>query len=181
MTIVLSVAVLIIVGALIALWPKDAQTLDQFVGKPAPDFTLRDYNGATVTLSSLQGNNVVLFFSEGVMCYPACWDQTVSLRNDARLNSQNTVEYSIVVDQKDSWANYISKQPSLAPSVLFDATKAVSSAYGVLSLPSSMHPGTTPGHTYFVVDKQGIIRYAFDDPGMRVNNDRLVNELSTLS
>ena len=32
------------------------------VGKPAPDFTLLDQNGEAMTLSSLKGQPVVLYF-----------------------------------------------------------------------------------------------------------------------
>ena len=40
------------------------------VGQEAPDFTLRDENGAEVTLSSLRGRNVVLIF------YPLAFSPT---------------------------------------------------------------------------------------------------------
>jgi peroxiredoxin len=36
------------------------------LNQPAPDFTLTDFNGQTVTLSSLQGQkNVLLVFNRG--------------------------------------------------------------------------------------------------------------------
>ena len=45
------------------------------VGQKAPDFTLPDMDGNQITLSSLLGKNVILFFNEGLMCYPACVDE----------------------------------------------------------------------------------------------------------
>jgi len=44
------------------------------VGEPAPDFTLTSIDGETVRLSDYRGKNVVLFFNEGSMCYPVCWN-----------------------------------------------------------------------------------------------------------
>ncbi len=177
----LAIAGLIIVGALIALWPKGATQLTDSVGKLAPDFTLQDYRGQTVQLSALQGKNIVLFFSEGINCQPACTDQMKALMNDPRFNTASISQFSIVVDQKSSWANLLTQQPGLVSSLLFDTAKTVSTAYNVLNLPSAMHPGMSPGHTYFIVDKQGIIRYAFDDPNMGVNNDELATDLASLS
>ncbi len=176
----LTITGLIIVGALIALWPREATSLTNFVGKQAPDFTLQGYNGQTVQLSALQGKNIILFFSEGINCQPACTSQMEALMNDPRFSTASTAQFSIVVDQKSLWASLLTQQPGLASSLLFDTAKTVSTAYNVLNLPSAMHPGTSPGHTYFIVDKQGIIRYAFDDPNMGVNNDKLANDLSAL-
>src|SRR3989344_4557495 len=44
------------------------------IGNPAPDFSLADMQGKTVTLSAMKGKTVVLFFNEGSMCYPSCWN-----------------------------------------------------------------------------------------------------------
>ena len=73
------------------------------VGKPAPDFSLPDINGKTVKLSDLKGKNIVLFFNEGQMCYPACWNQIEDLGDDPRFDTTNTVAYSIVVDSPEQW------------------------------------------------------------------------------
>ena len=64
--------------------------------------------------------------------------------------------------------------------ILFDSTRAVSSAYDVLSLKSSMHPGNYPGHTYFVIDRKGVVRYTLDDPVMAIRNDKLAAEIEKL-
>ncbi len=177
----LAITGLIIIGALIALWPKGATSLTESIGKQAPDFTLQDYKGQTVQLSALQGKNIILFFSEGINCQPACTNQMEALMNDQRFNIASIAQFSIVVDQKSLWTNLLTQKPGLVSSLLFDTAKTVSTAYNVLNLPSAMHPGMSPGHTYFIVDKQGIIRYAFDDPNMGVNNDELATDLGNLS
>ncbi len=151
------------------------------IGQKAPDFTLSDINGNNINLASLSGKNVVLFFNEGLMCYPACLDQVVKLSQDSRLNNDNTVAFSIVVDSPSSWQKSEKDLPYLAGAkVLFDKNGEVSQLYDTLKLPSSMHKGLYPGHTYFVVDKQGIIRYTFDDPYMGIRNDTIAVEIEKL-
>ncbi len=151
------------------------------VGKKAPDFTLKDINGNSVSLSSFLGKNVILFFNEGLMCYPACLDQVVQLNKDSRLNSENTVAFSIVIDSPEIWQRSQKDLPYLAGAkVLFDNSGAVSQAYDVLKLLSSMHKGLYPGHTYFIIDKEGIIRYTFDDPYMGIRNDKIAQEIEKL-
>ena len=53
-------------------------------------------------------------------------------------------------------------------------------AYDVLNLNSSMHRGSLPGHTYFVIDKEGIIRFTIDDPNMALANEKLIKEIEAL-
>lgn len=154
---------------------------NNLVGKEAPDFSLESIEGKTIRLSDYKGKNVVLFFNEGKMCYPACWDQIAALGNDKRFDTNSLVAFSILGDQKSEWEKIIRQVPTLSKAkILFDTTKTVSSAYKVLSLPSSMHKGVYPGHTYFIIDKEGIIRYAFDDPNMAIRNEQLASEIEKI-
>ena len=151
---------------------------DAAVGKKAPDFTLPDMEGNQVSLSSLLGKNVILFFNEGLMCYPACLDQVVELN---KLNAENTVAFSIVVDSSKQWVDAQKDLPYLkGAKVLFDAGAKASRQYDTLTLDSSMHRGLFPGHTYYLIDKEGIIRFALDDPYMGNRNKELAAELSKL-
>jgi len=152
------------------------------MGKQAPDFTLNSYDDEKVTLSSQKGKKVVLFFTEGVMCYPSCWNQIAAFGKDEVFKSEDTVVFSIVVDTKNEWEKAIDKMPELGDStILLDLTKSVSKEYGVLSLPSSMHKGQFPGHTYLIIDKAGIVRFIKDDSEMAVRNDVLKEELAKLN
>jgi len=152
--------------------------LNAFLGKEAPDFTLESYDGKRVNLKSLRGKKVVLFFTEGVMCYPACWNQMAAFGKDPAFSSDDTVTLSITTDQKSEWEQAFDRMPDLAKmTVLFDSNRAVSTTYGVLSLPSSMHKGQFPGHTYLILDRNGVVRYVKDDPQMGVRNDELKAEL----
>lgn len=155
---------------------------DALIGKPAPDFTLKDRSETTYALSNLKGKNVVLFFNEGLMCYPACWNQIVELGQDERLKRDDTVVLSVVVDRPKEWQSAIKKMPALADAtVVFDTDASVSDAYGVLTAESSMHYGQFPGHTYVVIDKQGLVQHVYDDPNMAIHNDQLIDEMAKLS
>ena len=150
--------------------------------KQAPDFTLYSYDYKKVTLSELKGKKVVLFFTEGVMCYPSCWNQIAAFGKDDAFKKEDTMVLAIVVDTKNEWRKAIDKMPELAQTtVLLDLSKEISKEYGVLSLSSSMHKGQFPGHTYLVLDKDGVIRFIKDDPQMAVRNDELRMELEKLN
>lgn len=154
-------------------------SLESMVGKPAPDFTLKDQNGKDFKLSSLHGRKVVLFFNEGIMCYPACWNQMAELGSDKKLNNDSVVSASIVTDTPDMWNEAFAKMPALrSGTILFDNPVKVSTAYGMLSLESSMHKGSKPGHTYIVVDQQGVVRYTYDDPKMGIRNDMIIDKIN---
>lgn len=160
---------------------NDSADPTSMIGKPAPDFSLQDRNGTTYALKDLKGKNVILFFNEGVMCYPACWNQVASLGSDDRFKGSDVAAFSVVVDSPAEWANAVEKMPELGSApVLHDVDRSVSSAYGMLQTRSSMHFGQLPGHTYVVIDKEGIVRHVFDDPNMALHNDQLVEEVEKL-
>ncbi len=174
--------IVIIVGLLI--WGKRNEPVDEtskLVGKPAPEFSLSDRDGKVYTLRSLKGKNVVLFFSEGLICYPACWDEMIALAKDNRFQENNTVALSVVVDSKEAWqkaTNEISDLKQAA--ILFDTDKRVSEEYGMLKVKSSMHNGSTPGHTYVIIDKNGVVRFVYDDIKMGKNEDKLAEQIKKL-
>ena len=148
----------------------------------APDFELYSYEGEKIKLQDQKGKKVVLFFTEGVMCYPSCWNQIAAFGKNEIFRKDDTVVFSIVVDTKNEWERAIKKMPELASAtILHDTSKNVSKEYGVLSLPSSMQKGQYPGHTYLILDKDGVVRFTKDDPQMAVRNDELKAELEKLN
>jgi peroxiredoxin len=156
-----------------------SEQLNSLVGKPLPDLQLTDKNGNVVTTASLKGKAVVLFFNEGLMCYPACWNQMAQFGSDSRFNTNEVQAYSVLVDPAKDWQKAIDKMPELAKAdTLFDTGAVVAKNLGLLTLPSSMHRGSLPGHTYIVVDKEGIVRFVKDDPNMAIANDLLINEIA---
>ncbi len=159
---------------------KDTNTAT-VVGQPVPDFTLTSYNGEEVTMSAQKGKKVVLFFNEGIMCYPACWNQIAALGNDSYFNSDDVVAYSIVPDIKDRWVEAINQMPELGNgNILLDSTKKVTRQFNMTNLASSMHKGGLAGHTFLIIDEDGIIRFVYDDVEMGVRNELLKAELAKI-
>lgn len=158
----------------------DATVFNSLVGKAAPDFSLESYDGKKITLSELKGKNIILFFNEGLMCYPSCWNQIAAFGKDTQLQNKAVV-LNITTDPKNDWRQAVDKMPELAQAtVLFDGNREVSKAYGVLTLPSSMHKGQFPGHSYVIIDKNGVVRFVRDDVAMAVRNYEISGELDKL-
>ncbi len=157
-----------------------SEDLDAMVGKQFPHVTLYDKSGTPFSVSVLKGKNVILFFNEGIMCYPACWDQISALATDPRFNNSDTMAISVVTDRPQDWASAAQKSPDIAKAMfLYDQNGDASRQLGLLSLPSSMHAGVMPGHTYIVLDKEGVVRYVFDDPHMGNNNQLLADKIKS--
>lgn len=161
--------------------PVDSAVFDSLLGKEAPDFTLPSFDGKEISLKDYQGKNVLLFFNEGLMCYPSCWNQIVAFGKENAFRNGDTVVFNITVDSKDDWKKAIDKMPELAGNtVLLDPDREVSNLYGVLSLNSSMHRGQFPGHTYVLIDKEGVVRFVKDDTQMAVRNQEIMAEMAKL-
>lgn len=159
---------------------KNSVVANDLVGKSAPNFKLVDRQGKEYTNENLKGKKVVLFFNEGLACYPACWEQMKKLSSDERLNTDDIVALSVVTDSKGSWQSAAEQTSELASiKVALDEDVSVSKAFGMTTLPSSMHSGI-PGHTYVIIDKDGVVRYLLDDPRMGVNNDKILSEINKL-
>lgn len=162
--------------------PADNSKFQSLLNSPAPEFELQSYAGSEVSLASYRGKNVVLFFSEGAMCAPSCWDQINAFTKDKGFSDRNTVVLTVVVDPKVDWDKVVKQDPKIASAtVLLDSDRMVSKDYGVLTVDSSMHRGQFPGHTYIVIDKDGIVRAELDDPNMGINNKELLADISKLT
>ena len=156
----------------------NSEALNSLIGKPMPDIQLADKDGKTYTAADFKGRNTVLFFNEGLMCYPACWNQIAAFGSDQRFNNDETQAISVVVDSSNDWKKAIDKMPQLAKAnTMFDANANASRQLGILTTASSMHRGSLPGHTYIVLDKEGIVKYVLDDPNMAIANDMLVDKI----
>ncbi len=161
--------------------PNTAQ-LNALVGNPMPAIQLTDKDGKTYTSTDFKGKYTILFFNEGLMCYPACWNQMASFGSDPRFNSDQIQAISVVTDSANDWKTAIAKMPELAKATtMFDPGANASRQLGMLTTNSSMHRGSLPGHTYLLVDKDGIVRYVFDDPNMAIANDSLFNKIQELN
>ena len=99
-------------------------------GDLAPDFTLDDQDGGSVTLSSLRGTKVVLYFYPEAMT-PGCTTEACDFRDN--LNSFASAGIRVIGVSKDDVAKLkrFTERDRLNFSVLSDADLAVQQAYGV--------------------------------------------------
>lgn len=123
------------------------------IGDEAPDFTLAGTGGRSYTLSEHRGNAVVLVFYPGDDT-PVCTKQLNSYTDDMmKFDDVGADVLAISPQSVSSHEQFASKHGFTFP-LLADTDKAVAGAYGTLG------PLGFPRRSVFVVDAEGIIRYA---------------------
>ncbi|MDI3311016.1 MAG: TlpA disulfide reductase family protein [Thermoanaerobacterium sp.] len=114
-------------------------------GDLAPDFTLKDVNGKTVTLSKLKGKKVILNFW-ATTC-PYCKIEMPELNKFYQNNKNDAVLLAIDIgEDKSTVENYLAGK-GYSFDVLLDSDAKVAIDYKVQFIPMS-----------FFIDKDGIIR-----------------------
>jgi len=129
-------------------------------GQQAPDFTLYDTDKKKVSLADQKGSNVVLLFFP-LAFTSVCTAELCSVRDNISLyNNANAKVFGISVDSLFTLNKYRSEQNLNFP-LLSDFNKETSTAYGVLyeTFPSFEMHGVSK-RAAFVIDKEGIVRYA---------------------
>lgn len=129
------------------------------IGQAAPDFSLYDSTKNKVTLSELHGQNVVLLFFP-LAFTSTCTAELCSVRDNISFyNDVNAKVFGISVDSLHTLAKYKADQ-NLNFTLLSDFNKDVSSLYGTLYEMFSYNMKGVSKRSAFVIDKEGIIRYA---------------------
>jgi peroxiredoxin len=129
------------------------------IGKPAPDFTLYDSAKNKITLSDMKGHNVLLLFFP-LAFTSTCTAELCSIRDNISFyNKVNATVFGISVDSLHTLAKFKSEQ-SLNFSLLSDFNKDVSSLYDSLNEMFGYNMKGVSKRSAFVIDKNGIIRYA---------------------
>ena len=129
------------------------------IGQQAPDFTLYDSEKKQVTLSELKGQNVLMLFFPFAFT-STCTKELCSVRDNITwYNDVNAKVLGISVDSLHTLAKYKEEQ-KLNFTLLSDFNKEVSAAYGSLYETFSYNMKGVSKRSAFVVDKDGIVRYA---------------------
>ena len=123
------------------------------IGENAPDFTLPNQDGKPVTLSSLKGKVVVLYF------YPkdftsGCTKEACYFRDAYEDFTEASAEVvGVSADSKESHRNF--RDAYLLPfNLLSDEKGEIKKLYGVAG-------HLFPGRVTFIIDKKGIVRHIF--------------------
>jgi glutaredoxin-dependent peroxiredoxin len=152
------------------------------IGQKAPDFTLVDTEKNKVTLSQQKGKNVVLLFFP--MAFTGvCTKELCSVRdNIAAYNHTNAQVYGISVDSPFTLAKFKEEQGLNFP-LLSDFNKEASTSYGALYEDFIGWMKGVSKRSAFVVDADGIVRYAqvLDSAGDLPDFDAVMNSLKELA
>jgi peroxiredoxin len=156
---------------------SSAHAAPAVVGKPAPDFTLKDLAGKDVKLSSFKGKVVVLEWFNPGCPYVKKSHSVGSLVDTAKKQSKNGVVWLAInsgaagkqgADPKDNES--AAKTWSLEHPILLDPTGATGKAYGATNTPHM-----------FVIDSKGTLVYAGaidnspDGEGKSAEGGKLIN------
>lgn len=162
MTLIFSaVAVAVVLVAWLFASPAHASQPKE--GERAPSFSLMDQNGQTHTLADYHGKWLVLYFYPKNDT-PGCTTEACNFRDDIfRFREMGVSIVGISLDDVESHQAFAEKY-SLPFSLLSDAEKQVSSAYGVLT---RMGPLSFARRETFIINPEGGIAKHYG----RVNPD----------
>jgi len=124
-------------------------------GTVAPDFTVKDENGETVSLKDLRGQRVVLYFYPKDDT-PGCTKEACSFRDAfAEYKKRKIKVLGVSLDSEASHKKFATKH-KLPFTLLADTDHAISDAYGVYGQKKFM------GRSYLVVNR---ITFLIDEKG----------------
>lgn len=131
------------------------------VGQQAPDFTLKNQDGGSVSLKDLRGSKVILWFYPEAMT-SACRSQACDFRDS--FGPLEAAGYTIVGISRDSVAKlaHAASADGLQYTLLSDPDHAVHEAYGTWG-EKSMYGRTVIGvkRSTFVIDENGTVTHTF--------------------
>src|SRR5271165_1390523 len=120
-------------------------------GTPAPDFSLSDQDGTSITLSKLRGSNVVLVFYPADET-PTCRKQLCEFRDSWEfVTSKNTKVFGVNPNSAESHAQFRGSRSFPFP-LLVDRDQRVARQYHA--------DGLVVRRTVYLIDPDGVIRYA---------------------
>lgn len=145
------------------------------VGDVAPDFALNTTSGSEVDLSKWPNQPVLLYFNEGTSCTP-CWQQILEVENNAGYKQLGIPLVTIAPNSLNDWRDII-KSAGIKSPIAADTDSRVSRSYGMLTMASSMHNGSSPGHTFVLLDKDHRVAWIGDYPNMNISADNLTSAI----
>lgn len=147
------------------------------IGDEAPDFTLPTDSGNSVTLSSLRGKKVVLYFYPKDDT-PGCTTQACNFRDSiSNIRSNNASVLGISKDDVQSHKKFKEKYGLNFP-LLSDESGQVCEEYGVWA-EKSMYGRTYMGieRTTFLIDENGVIARIWNKVSVPGHVDEIEAEL----
>ena len=145
------------------------------IGQHAPDFTLVDQDGNNRKLSDFRRKKVILAFYPFDFS-PVCTVEFGCFEQDLnKLNGLDAQVLGISVDSKYCHREFTNKLKLNFP-LLSDFNREVCRLY------ETLRPEGFSNRAYFIIDKQGIVRfkYLMPTPKDRLENNQLIEDLKNL-
>ena len=143
-------------------------------GARAPDFTLPDQDGEDVTLSSLAGTTVVLYFYPKADT-PGCTTQACGIRDHAAdYDAAGATVLGVSPDPVEAIRRFHDKQ-DLNFELLADEDHAVSEQYGVW-VEKSMYGKTYWGaqRSTFIIDPGGTVAHVIPKASPKTHDEQVL-------
>lgn len=147
------------------------------IGDTAPDFTLPTDTGTPLSLKSLRGKKVVLYFYPKDNT-PGCTQEACDFRDaHERLNTQNVVVLGVSKDSVKAHTGFKNKY-QLPFTLLVDANADVCEAYGVINK-KSLFGKTFLGiqRSTFLINEKGELEKIWRKVSVKGHIEEILHEL----
>lgn len=152
-----ALAGIVAIGIIFTVYTIMSASKTLSVGSVAPEFTLTNQHGQSVSLSQFKGNkNVVLFFYPKDET-PGCTKEACKFRDEYEVFTDLGAEVIGISSDSSGSHKSFAENHRLPYNLLSDKGGAVRKLYGV--------PNTfflLPGRVTFVIDKEGTVRHVFN-------------------
>ena len=150
------------------------------IGETAPDFTTLNQREEEVTLSSLKGQKVVLYFYPKAMT-PGCTVQACGLRDtEAELKKRNVKVFGLSPDAPKRLQKFIDRD-ELNFDMLSDEDHAIAELYGVWAMKKFMGREFMGVHRVtFVIDEDGKLAHVMAKVKTKTHHEDLLEVLDSL-
>ena len=127
------------------------------VGDRAPDFSLKNQDGQTISLADFRGKKPIVVYFYPKDDTAGCTRESCSFRDQYTAFTDAGVEVIGISSDSEASHRAFADKYRLPFSLLTDHGGKVRSAYGV---PATL--GLVPGRVTYVIDREGIVRHAFN-------------------
>lgn len=145
-------------------------------GQPAPAFEGVTQSGEKVSLASLKGKKVALYFYPKDFT-PGCTTQACNLRDGHRdLIDAGIAVIGVSPDDKDSHDKFVSEYKLPFP-LIADPDKKIMNKYGTWG-EKNMYGKKTMGvkRTTFLIDEKGVIKHVFKRPKVQEHTEEILKK-----
>ncbi|RYU48455.1 thioredoxin-dependent thiol peroxidase [Aliivibrio finisterrensis] len=147
-------------------------------GSPAPDVSLFDQDGESISLSDLKGKKVLFYFYPKAMT-PGCTVQAQGLRDiKAELDAHNVVTLGVSIDPVKRLGKFIERD-NLNFTLLSDEDHAAADAFGVWGEKKFMGKVYDGLHRIsFLINEEGVIEHVFNKFKTKTHHEVVLDYLN---